>query len=261
MNGSFPFVYIATCGCVVSQAGLKALAATSTTPPASEDKDKGEEKDNEPRQLDLCPQCGEKYDRLLDVRMINPDTETEALMRSAMEARKRKEKEKGKSGKGDKKSSARKRKAGDADAEPEPVLEAKKAKASTANKVQPAPSLNPTIAAASRAIAASLAQEEAKRKAGMSDAVKSLYEGKANATKETFMTRGTFTRVSNHFETDFRFRFILTYFHFFLTVRINLSPSYFQLFDQPSVFRIVFLVYCRYLSEVFGNLSYVYPLL
>ena len=39
-----------------------------------------------------------------------------------------------------------------------------------------------------------LAEEEAKRKATMSDAVKSLYEPKNNG-KETFMTMGTFTRV------------------------------------------------------------------
>jgi hypothetical protein len=43
-----------------------------------------------------------------------------------------------------------------------------------------------------------LALEEAKRKAGMSDVVKSLYGSKdAPQRKETFMTRGTFTRVSH----------------------------------------------------------------
>lgn len=55
---------------------------------------------------------------------------------------------------------------------------------------------NPNIAAARRAVAQSLAEEEAKRKANMSDAVKSLYEPANSSRKETFMTMGTFTRVS-----------------------------------------------------------------
>ena len=45
-------------------------------------------------------------------------------------------------------------------------------------------------------MASSLAMEEAKRKANMSEAVRSLYESKNKGVKETFMTRGTFTRVS-----------------------------------------------------------------
>jgi hypothetical protein len=63
-------------------------------------------------------------------------------------------------------------------------------------KKQAVPSLNPSIAAASRAVVSGLALEEARRKAGMSDAVKSLY-GSADGKKrkETFMTMGTFTRV------------------------------------------------------------------
>ena len=60
-----------------------------------------------------------------------------------------------------------------------------------------APSTNPSIAAASRGVTQELAKEEAKRKAGMSDAVKSLYGPKdGSKKKETFMTMGTFTRVS-----------------------------------------------------------------
>ena len=59
-----------------------------------------------------------------------------------------------------------------------------------------APSINPNIATASRAVASSLAEEESKRKANMSDAVKSLYQPKGGVQKkETFMTMGTFTRV------------------------------------------------------------------
>lgn len=55
---------------------------------------------------------------------------------------------------------------------------------------------NAGISTATRAIAASLAEEETKRKANMSDAIKSLYAPKdGSKRKETFMTMGTFTRV------------------------------------------------------------------
>ena len=74
MNGVQPFVFIATCGCVISQAGLKALSgASSSTPPATDSE--GDKED-----LDICPQCSTKYDRKKDVRMINPDAETEERM-------------------------------------------------------------------------------------------------------------------------------------------------------------------------------------
>jgi hypothetical protein len=178
MNGGLPFVYIATCGCVLSQAGLKAMSNTgaSSTPPPSDEEKNGE---MVKVQLDLCPQCGAKYDRLLDIRTLNPDKETEETMRLAMELRKR---QKG----GKDKSKSKKRKAEEPNADKDST-EAKKAK--------PAPSMNPSIAATSRAVVDSLAAEETKRKAGMSDAVRSLYE--SNGTyKESFMTR-TFNRVSH----------------------------------------------------------------
>lgn len=179
MNGAIPFLYIATCGCVISKAGLKVLAGSgeaSTPPSDSQAEDAGP-----PQQFELCPQCGTKYDRKTDVRTINPDKETEDVMRAAMEARKKEKSSKNKS-------KTKKRKADEAEPEKEKdAIEAKKAR--------PAPSLNPSIAAASKAVTESLAAEEAKRKAGMSDAVRSLYAGKGGEQKETFMTR-TFNRVS-----------------------------------------------------------------
>jgi hypothetical protein len=51
-----------------------------------------------------------------------------------------------------------------------------------------------------RAVANELAAAEKARKSTMSDAVQSLYQGKGGVdgkgSKETFLTRGTFTRVS-----------------------------------------------------------------
>ncbi|OJT12891.1 Protein RTF2 -like protein [Trametes pubescens] len=179
MNGVQPFVYLATCGCVFSQGGLKAVcrSASSKTPPTEVPGDAGKGADSEQaKDLDLCPQCGAKYDRAFDVRMLNPPVEVEEQMRAAMEARRAAEPVKTK-GKGKKRKAA-------ADAAAEPPV-----------KKQAMPSTNPSIAAASRGVAASLAEEEARRKAGMSDAVKSLYTSKDGPKKkETFMTMGTFTR-------------------------------------------------------------------
>jgi len=186
MTGVVPFVYLSTCGCVFSQAGLKAVS--SSTPPS--DKGKGKDKvaggEGGPQpsdgQLDICPQCAAKFDRSYDVRVLNPSREEEERMRSAMERRRAVVKGKGK-----------KRKAVLEGVEGEqPVGKKKSGPAGTASS---APSMMGP--AASRAVASSLAMEEAKRKAQMSDAVKSLYRPKdGKARKETFMTMGTFTRYA-----------------------------------------------------------------
>lgn len=179
MNGAHTFVYLLTCGCVFSQAGLKAVtgsAASGSTPPAE-----GTEKSSE-RQLEVCPQCATKYDKKADVLVLNPDSEKEEEMRATMELRRLNAPSK----KSKKRKAAEVAESTTSTAQPE----AKKSKASLT------PSMNPTIAAASRAVVSSLVVEEAKRKAAMSDAVKSLYESKDKDRKETFMTRATFTRVS-----------------------------------------------------------------
>ncbi|THH10572.1 hypothetical protein EW145_g1227 [Phellinidium pouzarii] len=192
MNGGVPFVYIATCGCVVSLAGLKALAG-STTPSEDTGKGKGEkegEKEKEVQaQLEVCPQCGAKYERRADVRMINPDAKTEETMREAMEVRAR-------VAKVAKSSKALKKRKAPAVEGALPAGDEKDVDEKTTKKARsmPAPSLNPSIVAASRAVASSLALEEAKRKAGMSDAVRSLYESNGRG-EETFMTR-TFNRYA-----------------------------------------------------------------
>ncbi|KAL7285890.1 hypothetical protein ACG7TL_001001 [Trametes sanguinea] len=193
MNGSQPFVYLSTCGCVFSQAGLKAISTSPSKSPGTElpgelkkdrkDKEKsGTPEKEQSKELDLCPQCGAKYDRSSDIIMLNPPPEVEEQMRAAMLARRAAEPAKGK---------GKKRKAATAmdAATAEPPA---KKKASS-----PMPTTNPSITAASRAVAESLAMEEAKRKATMSDAVKSLYTSKdGSKKKETFMTMGTFTRYA-----------------------------------------------------------------
>ena len=184
MNGVQPFVYLQPCGCVFSQAGLKTVAGT---PPSKSPKGEGEagsDKSKDTASLELCPQCGAKYDRTTDIILLNPPPEVEQDMRAAMEAKRLLEPAKGK---------GKKRKAAAAAADTATEPPAKKQAAAL-------PATNPSIAAASRAVAQELAKEEAKRKAAMSDAVKSLYASKDGPKKkETFMTMGTFTRVSLFF--------------------------------------------------------------
>ncbi|KAG7091197.1 hypothetical protein E1B28_010248 [Marasmius oreades] len=170
MSGSQPFVYIWTCGCVFSQAGLKTMGKS---------KEK-EEQDGETSELDVCPQCAAKYTLKDDVLFLNPSPVEEEKMQEAMERRRQLEPVKTKK--------TKKRKNSEDDGE---VAKKKKTTAPP-----PASSTNPSIAAASRAVISSLAMEEVKRKANMSDAVKSLYGDGTQKRTETFMTRGTFTRYA-----------------------------------------------------------------
>ncbi|RDB27300.1 Carboxypeptidase Y [Hypsizygus marmoreus] len=72
MNGVQPFVYLSTCGCTFSQAGLKTVAKATV---------------NGHEQLELCPQCGKKYSGANDVVLINPSQDEEDSMRLEMERR------------------------------------------------------------------------------------------------------------------------------------------------------------------------------
>lgn len=175
MNGTQPFVYLSTCGCVFSQAGFKTVAA-SASPKEKETAGAGV---NAETPLDLCPQCAKKYSTD-DVILLNPSSEEEETLRFALERKRLQEPTK-------KKSKKRKNDSSPDEAEPP----AKKQAAVL-------PGLNPSISGASRAIASELAMEEAKRKTNMSAAVKSLY-GDGSKRKETFMTMGTFTRVRTYF--------------------------------------------------------------
>jgi hypothetical protein len=186
MNGAVPFGFLPACGCVFSLAGLKAVTggakgkekAVAPADGAAADGSAGPADDAR----ELCPQCGAKFAPGA-VRTLNPSEDEEERMLAAMLAARALEPAK----------KGKKRKAGaaaDLASAGDSAPAAKKARA-------PVPSSNPSIAAASRAVVAGLAMEEAKRHAGMSEAVKSLYADKdAPKRKETFMTMGTFTRVS-----------------------------------------------------------------
>ncbi|KAH9016157.1 DUF602-domain-containing protein [Lactarius pseudohatsudake] len=199
MTGVVPFVYLSTCGCVFSQAGLKAVS--TGTPPSEKGKDKDKDQDNDNdrpgseeeggAQLDVCPQCATKFDRSEEVRVLNPGAEEEERMRGTMERRRA-------SAPANNRGKSKKRKdAGVVPEGPEAVQPPGKKKKSGSGPGSGTASPAPSMGAASRAVASSLAMEEAKRKAQMSDAVKSLYRPKdGKVRKETFMTMGTFTRYA-----------------------------------------------------------------
>lgn len=185
MNGAYPFVYIHTCGCVFSQSGLRTVIGSTPTS-KSPSNDEGSGVGNE--QLDVCPQCATKFSRSTDVITVNPSKEEEERMQTMMDLRRSREPVKPKS---------KKRKANADGAVADKSAVAKKKKESTnSHSPSPAPVINPAVAAGSKALASSLLAEEAKRKAGMSDAVKSLYRSKFNQPKQTFTTMGTFTRYA-----------------------------------------------------------------
>jgi hypothetical protein len=84
--------------------------------------------------------------------------------------------------------------------DPESIVQSehKKAKTSSLSPNSAAPKINSSVAAVTKKVADSLAEEESKRRGRMSEAVASLYGPKDGSAKrkETFMTMGTFTRVS-----------------------------------------------------------------
>lgn len=138
----------------------------------------------ESQQLDICPRCATKYDKRRDVRLLNPGPDDESRMREEMVVRRATEPAKAKS---------KKRKAEVQTVDSTDHVSSSKKKATTPLT----PTLNPSLVVTSRSVVNSLATEEAKRKANMSDAVKSLYVDKtAPKKKETFTTMGTFTRYA-----------------------------------------------------------------
>ncbi|KAJ7734920.1 DUF602-domain-containing protein [Mycena maculata] len=159
MNGAQPFVYLRPCGCVFAVAGLAAVRSS----PQAADRD----------EKDTCPQCATKYTHATDCVPLNPGPEEEERLRDLLAAQRLLE----------------------------PVKKSKKRKAAADGAVEQPPAKKvaaaaPSIATASNSLRSTLAMEEAKRKAGMTDAVRALYSAKDSGRKETFMTMGTFTRYA-----------------------------------------------------------------
>ncbi|KAG8962284.1 hypothetical protein FRC03_004396 [Tulasnella sp. 419] len=189
MSGTLKFVYLATCGCVFSAAGLKGVTSSSLPTPPS-DTPPSETIESPVVKLEPCPQCTVPFSPTNDVRTINPGEEEQERMREKMLFAQAMAKAS--------KSKSKKRKAATSEVSPEEPSDApsKKAKQVT-NHAQSAPSMSPAVSSIAKKVAEELSQEEKKRKANMSSAVASLYQSKKSTdTKETFLTMGTFTRYA-----------------------------------------------------------------
>jgi len=170
MSGLLPFVYLASCGCVFSAAGLRAIEGPSLAEAIAPGARKSTPEDSSP-----CPQCTKPYTKA-DVHTINPGEEEAARMRTAMELR------------AATKPKTKKRKAAAAEVTSEEQPKRVKREA-------PPPAQTATISV-SRSVMVSLAAEEKKRKAVMSSTVASLYKSKdSKPEKDGFMTR-TFNRYA-----------------------------------------------------------------
>jgi len=172
MNGAVPFGYIHTCGCVFSLAGLKAVA--STTPIIN-----GTVKESAEREKSLCPQCGAKYDAAEDVFTLNPDSQEEELMMERLAVYLASTKGK-----------TKKRKSEAAEEQQQPS-------AKRLHLERESSTTTPATAKRSLKLAESLAVEEKKRVANMTDAVRSIYEGKGpKGARQNWISQGTFTRYA-----------------------------------------------------------------
>lgn len=194
MSGQVPFVYITTCGDVFSAAGLRTVATSAPSSSTPSPPAEGDEKKPTPA-LDLCPQCGTKFNKTKDVRSINPPPEEALKMRDAMLTARAAAKAA---------KASKKRKADDSAASgiaadgSESTKKSKKEKGDASDSLSlPAPSTNSSFAHVNKKVAQELAEEEKKRKSTMSSAVASLYQSKKDnkSAKETFLTMNTFTRV------------------------------------------------------------------
>jgi hypothetical protein len=185
MSGAIPFVYITTCGCVFSAGGLKAVTSPSSSAGTPPNDSENPGVTGSPKPLEPCPQCAKPFSRSTSVRTINPGPEErekmlEQMALAAAEAKLAKQ-------------ASKKRKVGAVTATTDDVSNVPdKRPRSTLS----APTMNPAISTVARKVTKQLEEEEKRRKANMSDAVKSLYEPKSGIQKETFMTMGTFTRYA-----------------------------------------------------------------
>jgi len=178
MNGAVPFVYLLSCGCVFSHAGLRAMSTTPPPEPNDSPKEPKESKEGEVEKK-LCPQCNAKYDPTQDVFSINPGPEEEMRMLERLLSQP--------------KNKTKKRKAVES---VEDAPEAKSAKTETT--AQAKPTMNAQIARSSKKVTEGIAEQEKKRLAGMSDAVRSIYLGKnpKGGNKSNWISQGTFTRYA-----------------------------------------------------------------
>jgi len=204
MSGAVPFIALKPCGCVFSDASIRAVIPNLTKGIAAKAV-KSDEKPDEAKpvaeagKLVACPNCTKEFDPTLptSIQPINPTREVQEILLDHLLAARASAK------------SNKKRKAA-----VDPVVETKAARVASASPrpaSSPAPSSNgrgtppvPTANSLHRSVHQQLADQEKKRlaaQAGMSDAVKAMFKPKAKEDDRKgnadFFGR-TFTRVSLH---------------------------------------------------------------
>lgn len=216
MSGAVPFISLRPCGCVFSDASIRAVVPTLTKGVAARVVTKSDSPDEAKPVVDggkgevACPNCGKKFDSTLltSILPINPTREVQAVLLENLLTSRAAAK------------STKKRKV--IEVVPSTVaLEAQRAKvprnASSspvprASSASPAPGRGtPPIAPSSlaRSVHKKLAEQEQKRlmaQAGMSDAVKAMFkprpEEKGHHKGNADFFGRTFTRVG-HFHPNY----------------------------------------------------------
>ncbi|WVO15936.1 hypothetical protein L204_103601 [Cryptococcus depauperatus] len=206
MSGSFPFIAIHSCGCVFSDAAIRAIipnltkgiAAKTVGDEISEEAKIADKENHQDAREVACPNCGKPFDPTATTSIIpiNPSREVQDVLlvhllstRAAAKALKTSKKRKA-----DKPTSE---KAIGSATEP-PLKSVKISTSGTTSRV--VPSVN-TPASVARSVHEKLAEQEQKRlkaQEGMSEAVKAMFKPKTNTKKsgaEDFFGR-TFTRYA-----------------------------------------------------------------
>lgn len=199
MTGAVPFIAIRNCGCVFSDAAVRAIIPNLT---------KGLEATTEsPGDTVSCPNCTKPFDPTspTSIMPIYPSAEVQDLLLDALLA-KRAASKSGKSGKKRKadkgEKSEKAEKGSDAEVSEKKAKKEKADRRDRENRTSsgsPAPRVGVTPSV-SRSVQSMLAEQEKKRLAAqenMSDAVKAMFRAKSDKKDDTsdFFGR-TFTRVS-----------------------------------------------------------------
>ncbi|ODO06412.1 hypothetical protein L198_01644 [Cryptococcus wingfieldii CBS 7118] len=214
MAGSFPFVALRSCGCVFSDAAIRAVVPNLTkgvTAQAAEKDELPEEArpvvnaEEKSKQEVACPNCNKAFDptSVSAIIPINPPKEVqEVLLENLVLARAAaKSSKKRKADKVDKSSKVDKSVDGASLATDAPPMKtARTSSSSPAPRAVPSVSQPPSVA---RSVQEKLLEQERKRlqaQQGMSDAVKSMFkskkdEGEKRSGMEDFFGR-TFTRYA-----------------------------------------------------------------
>lgn len=195
MTGAVPFIAIRNCGCVFSEAAVRAIIPNLA---------KGLESSSDgPEEPVACPNCTKPFDPTAQssVMPIYPSPDVQDLLLDVLLAKRAagKSSKKRKADKGDKGDKAGDVENGEKKAKKDKAEKRGREERTASGSPAPRAGVQPTV---SRSVQSLLAEQEKKRLAAqenMSDAVKSMFRAKSDKKDDTsdFFGR-TFNRVSAH---------------------------------------------------------------